>query len=181
MFLLIFIFSSIFSLDLSLGLLFENAYYFGVQDKTISSYGFIGEMKKRIEINDKYYLSYGGAYTYHSLNNSFKDNSISEGVDGYVYESLGLTTVDLLLEFGREFSKNIISSSLYFGIASAKYSGMINKNLYSRRDEGYTYAINFNYGRYLNKFLIAKLGVMYRGVDDTSPQSFDFLTALLLF
>lgn len=171
-----------FSLDISLGLMSEKSYYFGLKENNINSYAFIAEMKKNYNLGHDYYASFGGAYTYHSVNNSFKDTNFSLRKDDAVYERLGLTTVNLMTEFGKYFyKKNMLSVSFYFGIATASYNGIIDNGLYKRRDEGYTYAMNLFMGRFLNKNLIAKLGLMYRGVDNTSPQSFDFLSTVLLF
>lgn len=174
--------SLIFSLDLSLALMNEKAYYFGLKENNVNSYGFIGEMKKNYKLSNDYYISIGGAYTYHSINNSFIDNALSLRTDNMVYEKLGLTTVDIMFELGKYFyKKNILAISFYTGIATASYDGVINNSVYKRRDEGYTYASSFFMGRFLTSNLIAKLGIMYRGIDNTSPQSFDFLSTVLLF
>lgn len=160
----------------------EKAYYFGLKESNVNSYGFMAEMKKNYKISEDYYVSFGGAYSYHSLNNSFSDETLSMRTDGMVYERLGLTTVDIMLELGKYFyKKNILSLSFYAGIATASYDGVFSHQTYKRRDEGYTYASNFFMGRFLTSNLIAKLGLMYRGIDNTSPQSFDFLSTVLLF
>lgn len=182
-FLLSILFSAnVYSLDLSVSMLFENSYYFGNTSRTVESYGFMAEMKKRYDFYG-FSVSYGGAYSYHSIKSSYTDvdGNISTRSDKLVIENAGLTSVDLLLEFSKKYYKNIFSTTVYFGVASVKYKGIIDTNIYDRRDEGYTYAANIAYGRFLKNNLISKLALMYRGVDDTSPQSFDFLSLLLMF
>jgi len=168
---IVLVFFNITALDFSFSYIINKANSFNTSNTsdTIAS-----DIRKTYYYLNSYYTSFGISYSYSILDYS---NISTNATD---YTTFKFQTYDLLFELGKEFRNNILSSSVYLGHSSSSISDKQNIN-YARKDDGPTYAINFMFGRLIQNNKEAKLGFIYRRLDQKYKYDFFGLSFLLRY
>jgi len=172
MFFLILVIFNIKAIDFSFSYTVNNAHYFDTANRTDTV---SADIRKTFFINKAYYSSFGLSYSYGVLDYATLSNENSKDYNTFKFQAF-----DFLFEFGKIFRNNIVSSSLFLGHSTSSYINLANLNN-SKKSKGPTYAANLMYGKVIKKNTEAKIGLIYRSLDQEIRYDFFGLMFLLRY